>query len=67
MRTILSAFPVALLAAPASAATIDWATVGSAGNAADPAAGYGPVAFTCKTSKYDAANARYAHGTSHPP
>jgi len=53
-------------AAPASAVTIDWVTVGSPGNAADTEVStrdgtccYGAVAYTYRISKYEVTNAQY--------
>jgi formylglycine-generating enzyme required for sulfatase activity len=39
--------------------TIDWVTVGNAGNAADPLTGYGAVAYEYKIGKYEVTNAQY--------
>jgi len=47
-----------LLALPASAVTIDWVTVGGAGNAADTT-GFGAVASPYRISKYEVTNAQY--------
>jgi formylglycine-generating enzyme required for sulfatase activity len=40
--------------------TFDWATVGNPGNAADPATGFGAVAYEYRISKYEVTNAQYA-------
>ncbi len=42
------------------AATIDWVTVGSPGNAANSANGFGAVAYTYQIGKYEITNAQYA-------
>jgi sulfatase modifying factor 1 len=39
--------------------TIDWVTVGNAGNAADPLTGYGAVGYEYKIGKYEVTNAQY--------
>jgi sulfatase modifying factor 1 len=39
--------------------TIDWVTVGNAGNAADPTTGYGAVGYEYKIGKYEVTNAQY--------
>ena len=39
--------------------TIDWGTVGNAGNAADPLTGYGAVGYDYKIGKYEVTNAQY--------
>ena len=39
--------------------TIDWVTVGNAGNAADPLTGFGAVAYEYKIGKYEVTNAQY--------
>jgi len=51
-----------LLGAPASAVTMDWVTVGGAGNAADPATGslYGAVATPYRIGKTEVTNTQYA-------
>lgn len=56
---------IALLAAPASAVTMDWVVVGDPGNAPDTptncfAADCGSVPYTYKISKYEVTNAQYA-------
>jgi formylglycine-generating enzyme required for sulfatase activity len=39
--------------------TIDWVTVGNAGNAADPLTGYGAVGYEYRIGKYEVTNAQY--------
>ena len=39
--------------------TIDWVTVGNAGNAADSTTGYGSVAYEYQIGKYEVTNAQY--------
>ena len=52
---------LAALALPASAAlTIDWVTVGNAGNAADPATGYGAVGYEYKIARNETTIGQYA-------
>jgi formylglycine-generating enzyme required for sulfatase activity len=52
---------IALTAAPAAAVKVvfDWATVGNAGNAADPQTGFGAVSYNYAISKTEATNAQY--------
>jgi formylglycine-generating enzyme required for sulfatase activity len=51
---------LALHSSPAFAVvTIDYVTVGNAGNAADPTTGYGAVAYTYQIGKYEVTNAQY--------
>ncbi|MFQ5699984.1 MAG: SUMF1/EgtB/PvdO family nonheme iron enzyme [Myxococcota bacterium] len=50
---------ILLLAPPAAAVTIDWVTVGAAGNAADTT-GFGSVADVYRISKTEITNAQYA-------
>lgn len=75
MTAAMTRFAIALTltvgtVVPAYAVTIDWVTVGNAGNAADtlvmnkgPAAdftaGYGSVGYTFQMSKYDVTNSQY--------
>ena len=51
-----------VIAQVASAVTIDWATVGRAGNACDPQSQgcFGGVAYSYQISKYETTNAQYA-------
>jgi len=46
-------------ATPPPQITFDWATVGNAGNAADPATGFGAVAYEYRISKTEVTNAQY--------
>jgi hypothetical protein len=70
-KHLLTLACAALLAAPASAVTIDWVTVGDPGNVADTevmaccgsstgTTGYGAVAGAYLISKYETTNAQYA-------
>jgi formylglycine-generating enzyme required for sulfatase activity len=65
-ESLLVAAFAALLATPASAVTIDWVSVGNAGNAADTpstncfAASCGSVAYDYQISKYEVTSAQYA-------
>jgi len=57
-RSILLA--LLLGAAPASAVSIDWVTVGLPGAAADAQNGHGAVEYTYRISRYEVTNAQYA-------
>jgi formylglycine-generating enzyme required for sulfatase activity len=65
LRSLFVLAGLALLAAPASAVTIDWVLVGDPGNAADTAtncyaANCGSVADSYRISRYEVTNAQYA-------
>jgi formylglycine-generating enzyme required for sulfatase activity len=47
-------------AALASPVTMDWSTVGNAGNAADPTTGFGSVGYEYRIGTYEVTNAQYA-------
>jgi sulfatase modifying factor 1 len=49
----------ALITSASASVTIDWVTVGNAGNAADPMTGFGAVAYEYKIGKYEVTNAQY--------
>ncbi|MEQ9461039.1 MAG: SUMF1/EgtB/PvdO family nonheme iron enzyme [Phycisphaeraceae bacterium] len=52
-----------LVVAPAAKAgpiTMDWSTVGNAGNAADPTTGFGAVSYEYRIGTYEVTNAQYA-------
>jgi len=51
---------VAASAALASPVTMDWSTVGNAGNAADPTTGFGAVGYEYRIGTYEVTNAQYA-------
>ena len=51
---------VAASAAFASPITMDWSTVGNAGNAADPTTGFGSVGYEYRIGTYEVTNAQYA-------
>jgi formylglycine-generating enzyme required for sulfatase activity len=58
-QNLLSSAAIAALITTASASvTIDWITVGNAGNAADTT-GYGAVGYEYKIGKYEVTNAQY--------
>ena len=59
IRQLLLVASLGVTASAASAVTIDWVSVGGAGNAADDT-GFGAVAYTYKISKYEVTNAQYA-------
>ena len=48
----------ALIASATASVTIDWVSIGNAGNAADTT-GYGAVAYEYKIGKYEVTNAQY--------
>jgi sulfatase modifying factor 1 len=48
-----------LMATASASVTIDWVTVGNAGNAADPSTGYGAVGYNYQIGKYEVTNAQY--------
>ena len=56
---VLFALALVLPSLPTSAVTIDWVTVGGAGNA-DDTTGYGGVATDYRIAKYEVTNAQYA-------
>jgi len=47
---------VAASAAFASPVTMDWSTVGNAGNAADPTTGFGAVGYDYRIGTYEVTN-----------
>lgn len=53
-----SLLPVTL--AVAHPVTMDWSTVGNAGNAADPTTGFGSVGYEYRIGTYEVTNAQYA-------
>lgn len=50
----------ALITSASASVTMDYVTVGNAGNAADPLTGYGAVAYEYQIGKYEVTNAQYA-------
>jgi sulfatase modifying factor 1 len=58
-KTLTVAACAALITSASASVTIDWVTVGNAGNAADPLTGYGAVAYEYKIGKYEVTNAQY--------
>ena len=50
---------ISLLSQATASVTIDWVTVGNAGNAADPTTGYGAVGYIYPIGKYEVTNAQY--------
>jgi formylglycine-generating enzyme required for sulfatase activity len=50
----------ALYGSALATVTIDYVTVGNAGNAADPLTGYGSVSYAYNIGKYEVTNAQYA-------
>ena len=50
---------ISLLSQATASVTIDWVTVGNAGNAADPTTGYGAVGYEYQIGKYEVTNAQY--------
>jgi len=59
IRQLLLVASLGVTASAASAVSIDWVSLGGAGNAADDT-GFGAVAYTYKISKYEVTNAQYA-------
>ena len=59
-KLLTSAAIAALITSASASVTIDWVTVGNAGNAADPLTGYGAVGYEYKIGKYEVTNAQYA-------
>ena len=53
-------FLAALSLQASATVTIDYATVGNAGNAADPSTGYGAVGYEYQIGKYEVTNAQYS-------
>jgi sulfatase modifying factor 1 len=51
---------ISLVCKTSASVTIDWITVGNAGNAADPTTGYGAVNYEYQIGKYEVTNAQYA-------
>lgn len=51
---------VAASAALAQPVTMDWSTVGNAGNLADPTTGFGAVGYEYRIGTYEVTNAQYA-------
>ncbi len=49
----------ALITSTSASVTIDWVTVGNAGNSADPLTGYGAVGYEYRIGKYEVTNAQY--------
>jgi formylglycine-generating enzyme required for sulfatase activity len=58
-KLLTSAAIAALITSASASVTIDWVTVGNAGNAADPLTGYGSVAHEYKIGKYEVTNEQY--------
>ena len=49
----------ALITSASALVTMDWVTVGNAGNAADPLTGFGAVGYSYQIGKYEVTNAQY--------
>jgi formylglycine-generating enzyme required for sulfatase activity len=58
-KLLTSAAIAALITSASASVTMDWVTVGNAGNAADPLTGYGAVGYEYKIGKYEVTNAQY--------
>ncbi len=54
---VASLFAASAIASPV---TIDWSTVGNAGNAADPTTGFGSVGYDYRIGAFEVTNAQYA-------
>jgi sulfatase modifying factor 1 len=50
---------ILLVCKTSASVTIDWVTVGNAGNAADPTTGFGAVGYEYRIGKYEVTNAQY--------
>ena len=61
-RTFAAAFAASLMTATVANAqvTMDWVTVGNAGNAADQTTGFGSVDYEYRIGTYEVTNAQYA-------
>jgi sulfatase modifying factor 1 len=57
-KLLTLAATAALITSASASATIDWVTVGNAGNAAD-STGYGAVGYSYQIGKYEVTNAQY--------
>jgi formylglycine-generating enzyme required for sulfatase activity len=58
-KLLTSAAIAALITSASASVTIEWVTVGNAGNAPDPLTGFGAVAYEYKIGKYEVTNAQY--------
>jgi sulfatase modifying factor 1 len=58
-KLLTSAAIAALITSASGSVTMDWVTVGNAGNSADPLTGYGAVGYEYKIGKYEVTNAQY--------
>jgi formylglycine-generating enzyme required for sulfatase activity len=58
-KLFTSAAIASFITSASASVTIDWVTVGNAGNAADPLTGFGAVAYEYKIGKYEVTNAQY--------
>jgi formylglycine-generating enzyme required for sulfatase activity len=58
-KLLTFAAATALFTSASASVTMDWVTVGNAGNAADPLTGFGAVAYEYKIGKYEVTNAQY--------
>ena len=57
-KLLTSAAIAALITSASASVTMDWVTVGNAGNTAD-ISGYGAVGYEYKIGKYEVTNAQY--------
>jgi len=58
LAAIAASFVVA--SAASASVTMDWSTVGNAGNAADPTTGFGSVGYEYRIGTYEVTNSQYA-------
>jgi sulfatase modifying factor 1 len=58
-KILTSAAIAALITSASASVTIDWVTVGNAGNSADPLTGFGAVGYEYRIGKYEVTNAQY--------
>ena len=59
-KLLTSAAIAALITSASASVTIDWVTVGNAGNSADPLTGRGTVGYSYQIGKYEVTNAQYS-------
>lgn len=58
-KLVSLAVSAAFITSASATVTIDWVSVGNAGNAADPSTGYGAVGYNYRIGKYEVTNAQY--------
>lgn len=58
-KLVSLAVSAAFITSASATVTIDWVSVGNAGNAADASTGYGAVGYNYRIGKYEVTNAQY--------